>query len=949
MVSLVSAVAPIMNTSRISPTTAYYNTNLLGYCNASDGDSDTLTYYYKWWNGTSLYENGNESVSESFSITSSTESVFNSGITYYPSLTELSDGRLAVAYRDNGNSDYGTFAICNSSGGSCTESVFNSGTTYDTSITELSDGRLAVAYRDVSNSSYGTFAICNSSGGSCTESVFNSGATISISLTELSDGRLAVAYRDNGNSAYGTFAICNSSGGSCTESVFNSGTTDYASITELNDGRLAVAYRDASNSSYGTLAICDSVGGSCTESVFNSGDNYYISMTELNDGRLAIAYRDVGNSNYGTLAICNSSGGSCTESVFNSYTTDYTSLTELSDGRLAVAYQDGSNSDYGTFAICNSSGGSCTETVFNSGSTTYTSLTELNDGRLAIAYRDASNSNFGTLAITNVLTQSFTESTEYLINTLPNTYTNKDEVWTFTCLANDGNENSSWLNSTSIIISNTAPSFTQINYSNTISHNTSIASQINATDSDSDSLTFTINDSDFDINSSGYLNKTNDLSKVGTYNISVNVTDATDITQGWIYYDITNTKPQVDLITIVNSGNLTFTNSSSDSDGDLITLYDIRWYVKDTLKTAFNNLSLIESGNLSLNENYTVSLRAYDSLLWSDWFNSSQTTIGDTTPPVLSDDYLSSSSGTNDALFNIYVNVSETNSIGFVYVEIQDPNLIKTNYTMFLSEGASNEGKYIKAFTPSTDGTYHFQFYAQDGTGNLVTLNSTLTYAESTSIPEVGGGGGSTTTIFDTSSDIDFIITPLIETIKIAPGDSRIIEFTIENSNSEDIIAFIGIEPNQIQEWMLLQNGGTFYYVNVSKGVGLESNTKFIRYNVKVPVGTQLGNYTGKIKIQVGANIQYHNLNVEVTDSFYIELLKVFNTDLLDLTTTICADSETCNEGEFSSTGESCEVGICQNEKTIGFVLKLYHILLFLVIVTFLVIFINKKPWGKKK
>ena len=171
MVSLVSAVAPIMNTSRISPTTAYYNTNLLGYCNASDGDSDTLTYYYKWWNGTSLYENGNESVSESFSITSSTESVFNSGITYYPSLTELSDGRLAVAYRDNGNSDYGTFAICNSSGGSCTESVFNSGTTYYISLTELNDGRLAVAYRDGGNSNYGTLAITNVLTQSFTESI----------------------------------------------------------------------------------------------------------------------------------------------------------------------------------------------------------------------------------------------------------------------------------------------------------------------------------------------------------------------------------------------------------------------------------------------------------------------------------------------------------------------------------------------------------------------------------------------------------------------------------------------------------------------------------------------------------------------------------------------------------------------------------------------------------
>ena len=56
---------------------------------------------------------------------------------------------------------------------------------------------------------------------------------------------------------------------------------------------------------------------------------------------------------------------------------------------------------------------------------------------------------------------------------------------------------------------------------------------------------------------------------------------------------------------------------------------------------------------------------------------------------------------------------------------------------------------YNKTFTPSTDGVYNFKFYSEDGSGNAVTLNSTLTYTESTFTSTSGGGGGGDTTIIN--------------------------------------------------------------------------------------------------------------------------------------------------------------------------------------------------------
>ncbi|MBU1030411.1 MAG: right-handed parallel beta-helix repeat-containing protein [Nanoarchaeota archaeon] len=50
--------APVMNSSRISPTTAYINDTLVGYCNATDADGDDVSYYYKWYKDNTLNSSG---------------------------------------------------------------------------------------------------------------------------------------------------------------------------------------------------------------------------------------------------------------------------------------------------------------------------------------------------------------------------------------------------------------------------------------------------------------------------------------------------------------------------------------------------------------------------------------------------------------------------------------------------------------------------------------------------------------------------------------------------------------------------------------------------------------------------------------------------------------------------------------------------------------------------
>ncbi|MCP4710026.1 MAG: hypothetical protein GY869_15490, partial [Planctomycetes bacterium] len=74
----------------------------------------------------------------------------------------LSATKFVVAYQDFGNSDYGTAVIGDVSGSTISfglEDVFNTANTDGISAAMLSATKFVVAYRDVGNSSYGTAVI----------------------------------------------------------------------------------------------------------------------------------------------------------------------------------------------------------------------------------------------------------------------------------------------------------------------------------------------------------------------------------------------------------------------------------------------------------------------------------------------------------------------------------------------------------------------------------------------------------------------------------------------------------------------------------------------------------------------------------------------------------------------------------------------------------------------
>ena len=352
--------------------------------------------------------------------------VFESASTADLSATyDSANNKIVIAYRDVGNSSYGTAVVGTVSGTSIsfgTPVVFESAASDLMSATfDSTNGKVVIAYYDGGNSDYGTAIVGTVSGTSIsfgTAVVFESAATFVnyISATyDSTNNKIVIAYGDAGNSNYGTAIVGTVSGTAIsfgTAVVFESAASDYMSATfDSTNNKVVIAYQDAGNSSYGT-AIVGTVSGTSisfgTAVVFESASSNRNSATyDSTSGKVVIAYRDQANSGYGT-AIVGTVGGTSisfgTAVVFESASSVYISSTyDSANNKIVIAY---AISSYGTAIVGTVSGTSIsfgTPTVFESATSNYISATyDSTNNKIVIAYEDDGNSSYGTSVVFTV-------------------------------------------------------------------------------------------------------------------------------------------------------------------------------------------------------------------------------------------------------------------------------------------------------------------------------------------------------------------------------------------------------------------------------------------------------------------------------------------------------------------------------------------------------------------
>ena len=350
--------------------------------------------------------------------------VYESGGTYYSSVAyDANAQKIVIAYKDGGNSNYGTAVVGTVSGTSIsfgTPAVFESARSdYTTVVYDSNAQKVVIVYSDQGNTYAGTAVVGTVSGTSISfgsPAVFES--TYVFQLTAAFDAnanKVVIAFRDGGNSDHGTAIVGTVSGTSISfgsATVFEAAGVSYmGSAYDANAQKVVITYADEGNSSHGT-AIVGTISGTSisfgSAAVFESATIVYTSAAyDSNAQKVVIAYRDEGNSSYGTAIVGTVSGTSIsfgTAAVFESATSSYVSAVyDAGAQKVVIAYQDGGNSNYGTAVVGTVSGTSIsfgTPLVFESATVQYVGIGyDANAQRVVIAYLDSGNSSYGTATV----------------------------------------------------------------------------------------------------------------------------------------------------------------------------------------------------------------------------------------------------------------------------------------------------------------------------------------------------------------------------------------------------------------------------------------------------------------------------------------------------------------------------------------------------------------------
>ena len=303
----------------------------LEFADAAGGGSIQLTASGALSSGDPVVVNsdGTVSVVESTAQAVGTPAVFDAtNSTENSSTFDSSNNKVVVFYKNSSSypaAKVGTVSGLSTSFGSevvvksATSNIYQNSAAFDSS-----NNKVVFAWKDNGNSGYGTAVVGTVSGTSIsfgTPVVFESAASADMAvLFDSSNNKVVIGYRDQANSHYGTAIVGTVSGTSISfgsPTVFEAARIDLLSgAFDSSNNKVIFAYQDEGNSNRGT-AVVGTVSGTSISfgsgQVFNTSITYETSVVfDTNANKIVIAYRDGGGSNHGTAIVGTVSGTSMT-------------------------------------------------------------------------------------------------------------------------------------------------------------------------------------------------------------------------------------------------------------------------------------------------------------------------------------------------------------------------------------------------------------------------------------------------------------------------------------------------------------------------------------------------------------------------------------------------------------------------------------------------------------
>jgi hypothetical protein len=320
--------------------------------------------------------------------------------------------KIVVAYRDTGNSDYGTAVVGTVSGSSIsfgTPVVFKSNNCQFNSIVYSTTAqKVVVVYRTPTiggRAIVGTVSGTSISFGSDTQFASDT-VDYTNAVYDSTNDKIVVVYQNASASDYGYYIVGTVSGTSIsfgTQAAFNSVFSSYLGATyDSTSGAVVVAYGDFTNDQ--CKVIAGTVSG--TSMTWGSelahdtvGPAYVNSLAhDPEQNKTFLAYRR-GTTVYGkVLTVSGTTVTAGTADSLLSTSNDFQSVSyHVASQKMVYSTQQSNNE--GRFIVCTISGTtfSKSSTIFFANTAQYiSSAYDSNNSKIVVAYRDTGNSNYGT-------------------------------------------------------------------------------------------------------------------------------------------------------------------------------------------------------------------------------------------------------------------------------------------------------------------------------------------------------------------------------------------------------------------------------------------------------------------------------------------------------------------------------------------------------------------------
>ena len=251
---------------------------ILSISSVFDTSTNKVVVFYSDY-GNSQYGTAAVGTIDAGVISFGTPIVFNSADISFTSATfDSNANKTVVVYSDGGASSNGKAIVGTVSGTSISfgsEGTFNAAQTTNIGSTfDSTANKVVVAFRDDGNSDYGTAVVGTVSGTSISfgsETVFETNQTSAHSLAyDPDENKTVLSYRHDGGSGYGKSRVGTVSGTSISfgsSVTFEAASTSsVSSVYDTNSNKLVIAYTDGGNSSAGT-----SIGGTVSGTSISFG------------------------------------------------------------------------------------------------------------------------------------------------------------------------------------------------------------------------------------------------------------------------------------------------------------------------------------------------------------------------------------------------------------------------------------------------------------------------------------------------------------------------------------------------------------------------------------------------------------------------------------------------------------------------------------------------------